>query len=198
MDIRYDICKQETPGWNSVWRSITDWLIAHHSYSQFSRSESKTTGTRNFIEVSLPSMSIHTLWWLCECNNQVLKLVLPLRPCELWNCQIRNIHLLICNHLILLVWCWLSLLLKKHLGGSEYVALDTMCQYWRWLKKTDEEMTKHQKPFLSVFHAKGHQWKCQASKKNIFPYLNDKQDSLGFPYRSGVTNMPFTGLLPMS
>lgn len=43
--------------------------------------------------------------------------------------------------------------------------MDTMCKYKPWIQRVDAEESEKHKYFLSVFHAKGHDSKCEVSMK---------------------------------
>jgi len=58
--------------------------------------------------------------------------------------------------------------LAKH-KQIKFVCQDVICRFWPWLQKIREllpsepgvQATKEMKPFLSVMHAKAHDWACQ-------------------------------------
>ena len=52
-------------------------------------------------------------------------------------------------------------ILQKQFPGAKFIALDIMCKYSVWLAKIDPGLFASQKRFLSVMHAKAHNWNCQ-------------------------------------
>lgn len=56
-----------------------------------------------------------------------------------------------------------------------FMCQDVICRFWPWLQKLDMpnevgvQLAKQMKPFLSVMHAKAHEWACQVSKKIVLP-----------------------------
>ncbi len=51
-----------------------------------------------------------------------------------------------------------------------FVCQDVICRFWPWLQKIQQEKPqtilpalKDMKPFLSVMHAKAHDWACQVN-----------------------------------
>ena len=69
--------------------------------------------------------------------------------------------------------------LQQKLASSQigFFCMDVTCKYWPYLQKVVQSCPElnhllDMKPFLSVFHAKAHDFKCEV-RKNILVGLND-------------------------
>jgi len=57
-----------------------------------------------------------------------------------------------------------------------FVCQDVICRFWPWLQKVRPSLpnepgvqaTKDMKPFLSVMHAKAHDWACQVNFIHVY------------------------------
>ena len=60
-------------------------------------------------------------------------------------------------------------------ASIQFVCQDVICRFWPWLQKVRPALsndpgvqaTKDMKPFLSVMHAKAHDWACQVTMKVV-------------------------------
>lgn len=87
-----------------------------------------------------------------------------------------GLELAVCRHGVLL--CALNmyrgeifaypLYLQQKLASSRFFCMDVTCKYWPYLQRVTKSCPELQhllnmKPFLSVFHAKAHDFKCEVS-----------------------------------
>lgn len=61
----------------------------------------------------------------------------------------------------------------------KYFAMDVACKYWPYLRRVTEKCPELQdlltmRPFLSVFHAKAHDFKCEVRKYILWDFLSLK------------------------
>lgn len=93
-----------------------------------------------------------------------------------------GLELAVCRHGVLLhalnmfrgeIFAYPMYLQRKLSDRSpQFFAMDVCCKYWPYLGKIAEKCPElehllHMRPFLSVFHAKAHDFKCEV-KKIIF------------------------------